>query len=91
MRGQAILERLCVPLESREISPIKSREVRGKSMERVPFCPGGTLNAHWKSQIDSARRRAKSPDSHHKCDLEISEKLFIQSKVRKLRFSMSSS
>lgn len=89
-RGQAILERLCVPLESREISPVKSRDVGGKSVERVPFCPGGTPNAHWKSQIESARRRTKSPDSHHKCDLEITEKLFIQSKVRELFFSMSS-
>ena len=86
VRGQAIAGRLFASQieasKSREVSPVKGRENRGKP-ETKPFYPGGPSNVHWKSKLEHAQRHATVMDSNQqRSDLAISETLYMESKVK---------
>ena len=88
VRGQAIAGRLFASQieasKSREVSPVKGRENRGKP-ETKPFYPGGPSNVHWKSKLEHAQRHATVMDSNQqRSDLAISETLYMESKVKAL-------
>jgi len=86
VRGQAIAGRLFASQieasKSREVSPVRGRENRGK---KAPFLPGGRPNVHWNLQLDHAQRHATVMDSNQqRSDLAISETLYMESKVKAL-------